>query len=98
MYKLWFNFILGSNFIFLSFKLIIIYYQTKNKGKWNLNQGQNRTATYTLNGKFLPLNETSLFLPGEGEVNFLNLLATDHFALQMWVNGPGRNYVSWDHW
>ena len=28
---LWFNFILGSNFIFLCFKLIIIYYHTQNK-------------------------------------------------------------------
>ena len=26
---LWFNFIIGSNFIFLLFKLIIIYYNTQ---------------------------------------------------------------------
>ena len=28
MYMLWFNFILGSNFLCLCFKLIIIYYHT----------------------------------------------------------------------
>ena len=32
------NFILGLNFIFLCFKLIIIHYYTPNKEKWNLNQ------------------------------------------------------------
>ena len=30
---LWFNFILGSNFIFLCFKLIIIYYHTQKQRK-----------------------------------------------------------------
>ena len=30
---MWFNFILGSNFIFLSFKLIIIHYSTKKQTK-----------------------------------------------------------------
>ena len=30
---LWFNFILGSNFTFLCFKLIIIHYNTQNKNK-----------------------------------------------------------------
>ena len=30
---LWFNFILGSNFIFLCFKLIIIHYHTKKQRK-----------------------------------------------------------------
>ena len=29
MHMLWFNFILGSNFIFLCFKLIIIHYNTQ---------------------------------------------------------------------
>ena len=33
MYMLWFNFILGSNFIFLCFKLIIIYYHTQKQRK-----------------------------------------------------------------
>ena len=30
---LWFNFILGSNFIFLCFKLVIIYYHTQKQRK-----------------------------------------------------------------
>ena len=30
---LWFNFILGLNFIFLCFKLIIIYYHTQKQRK-----------------------------------------------------------------
>ena len=33
MYMLWFNFILGSNFIFLCFKLIIIHYNTQKHKK-----------------------------------------------------------------
>ena len=33
MCMLWFNFILGSNFIFLCFKLIIIYYKTQKQKK-----------------------------------------------------------------
>ena len=33
MYMLWFSFILGSNFIFLCFKLIIIYYHTQKQKK-----------------------------------------------------------------
>ena len=32
LYVLWFNFSLGSNFVFLCFKLIIIHYNTQ-KGK-----------------------------------------------------------------
>ena len=32
---LWFNFILGLNFIFLCFKLIIIHYHTQNQRKTN---------------------------------------------------------------
>ena len=35
MYMLWFNFILGSNFIFLCFKLIIIHYNTQKQKKRN---------------------------------------------------------------
>ena len=31
--KLWFHVILGSNFVLLCFKLVIIHYHTKNKGK-----------------------------------------------------------------
>ena len=38
---LWFNFILGLNFIFFCFKIIITHYQTKNKRKYKLNQGYN---------------------------------------------------------
>ena len=33
MYMLWFSFILGSNFIFLCFKLIIIHYHTQKQRK-----------------------------------------------------------------
>ena len=33
VYMLWFNFILGSNFIFLCFKLIIIQYNTQKQKK-----------------------------------------------------------------
>ena len=33
IYMLWFNFILGSNFIFLCFKLIIIHYHTQKQRK-----------------------------------------------------------------
>ena len=33
IYMLWFNFILGLNFIFLCFKLIIIYYHTQKQRK-----------------------------------------------------------------
>ena len=33
MYLLWFNFIFGSNFIFLCFKLIIIHYNTQKQRK-----------------------------------------------------------------
>ena len=33
VYKLWFNFILSSNFIFLCFKLIIIHYNTQKQKK-----------------------------------------------------------------
>ena len=39
-YMLWFNFILGSNFIFLCFKLIITHYNTQKQKKINLNQGK----------------------------------------------------------
>ena len=39
IYMLWFNFILGLNFISLCFKLIINITILKNKGKYNLNQG-----------------------------------------------------------
>ena len=47
-YMLWFNLILGWDYIFFCFKLIIIHYQLpKNKRKYNLNQGQNWTTTYT---------------------------------------------------
>ena len=35
LFMLWFNFILGSNFTFLCFKLIIIHYNTQNKIKKN---------------------------------------------------------------
>ena len=38
-YMLCFNFILGSNLIFLCFKLIIIHYNTRKQKKKNLNQG-----------------------------------------------------------
>ena len=38
---LWFNFILGLNFIFLCFKLIIIYYHTQKQRNIELNQGHN---------------------------------------------------------
>ena len=33
LYVLWFNFILGLNFIFFCFKLIIIYYHTQKQKK-----------------------------------------------------------------
>ena len=33
MYMLWFNFILGLNFIFFCFKLIIIHYHTQKQRK-----------------------------------------------------------------
>ena len=36
--KLWFHVILGSNFVLLCFKLVIIHYHTKNKEKLSLNQ------------------------------------------------------------
>ena len=46
LYMLWSNFLLGLNFIFFCFKLIIIHYHTNNvyyhiqkKTKKNLNQG-----------------------------------------------------------
>ena len=77
-YMLWFNFILGLNFIFLCFKLIIIHTISQNKGK-NLNQGQNWTTTYTSKGetnveKFgLPANILWDTFPP----NSFSLLATD---------------------
>ena len=47
-YLLWFNFILNSNFIFICVTLFIIYHYTekKNKGKYDLSQGLNKTTTY----------------------------------------------------
>ena len=39
MYMLWFNFIFGSNFIFLCFKLIIIYYHTPKQKKIKFKPG-----------------------------------------------------------
>ena len=36
---LWFNFILGLNFITLCFKLIIIHYHTQKQRKQNLSRG-----------------------------------------------------------
>ena len=50
LYMLWFNFILGLNFIFLSFKLIIIYYHTpkQRKLKFKPRIKLNRNILYTV--------------------------------------------------
>ena len=50
LYMLWFNFILGLNFIFLSFKLIIIYYHTpkQRKLKFQPRIKLNRKILYTV--------------------------------------------------
>ena len=42
---LWFNFILGSNFIFLCFKLVIIHYNTQKQKKTKFKPKINWTTT-----------------------------------------------------
>ena len=77
MYMLWLNFILGLNFIFLCFNLIIIHYHTPEQGKMKFKPRikLNYCTTYTLSS----LEMASVFFR-----SFTSLLSSHQWDKMVW--------------
>ena len=94
-YMLWFNFILGSNLIFLCFKLIIIHYNTQKQKKKKLikdkiepqhtHAGGIQDGNWSLTLYFLQKTKGGVLLPEKGQGKVLEGTVV--------AAGPGN----WDH-
>ena len=68
VYMLWFNFILGLNFISICFKLIIIHYQTPKQRELNFKPRKNMTH----NKYLLLIIKCGLFFPQKAQLGLFS--------------------------